>query len=339
MPEIAKGEPSPSNTPAVDPDGLVAAWMMDGRGGGRIIGWDEIRGWTPDEGLVWVHLDLTAKGARRWLRREGGLEHHMAEALLAEETRPRALAAAGGLLVILRGVNTNPGEDPEDMVAIRIWIEGNRIISTRRRRLLSVQDMREDLTAGRGPTSPGDFLVRLADRMVFRMSDVIDELDAKVTELEEAVLAEESHALRARLADLRRKAILLRRYLSPQREALSRLAGERTDLLSDNDRLGLREVTDTVIRYVEELESAKERAAVAQEELASRLAEQMNQRMYVLSLVAGLFLPLGFLTGLLGINVGGIPGSDDPMAFLEVSLMLAALVAVQVVIFRWRKWF
>ena len=88
MPEIAKGEPSPSNTPAVDPDGLVAAWMMDGRGGGRIIGWDEIRGWTPDEGLVWVHLDLpgvaadsidisvernvlTVTGERSWQRQEG----------------------------------------------------------------------------------------------------------------------------------------------------------------------------------------------------------------------------------------------------------------------------
>lgn len=339
MTDISDNGAAQPAAPPVSSDGLVTAWLMDGRGGGRTIGWEEIRGWNPEQGLIWVHLDLTGKAARRWLRRESGLEHHMAEALLAEETRPRALAAAGGLLVILRGVNTNPGEDPEDMVAIRIWIEGNRVISIRRRRLLSIQDLRGDLAAGKGPESPGDFLVKLADRLVIRMSDAIEEIDAKVDELEEAVLVKESHGLRGQLADVRRTAILLRRYLSPQREALARLAAERTELLSDNDRLGLREVTDTVIRYVEELESARERAAVAQEELASRLAEQMNQRMYVLSMVAGLFLPLGFLTGLLGINVGGIPGSDNPTAFLEVSLLLAALVAVQVVIFRWRKWF
>ena len=99
------------------------------------------------------------------------------------------------------------------------------------------------------------------------------------------------------------------------------------------------EEADRVARYVEDLDAARERAAVTQEELDNRLAEQMNSRMYVLSLVAALFLPLGFLTGLLGINVGGIPLADDPMGFVEVVIILVVLVAIQVVIFMRKKWF
>lgn len=60
--------------------------------------------------------------------------------------------------------------------------------------------------------------------------------------------------------------------------------------------------------------------------------------MYVLSLVAAVFLPLGFLTGLLGINLGGIPGSDNQSAFFVFVLILILLVAVQIVVFKKKKW-
>jgi len=131
----------------------------------------------------------------------------------------------------------------------------------------------------------------------------------------------------------------LRRYISPQREAISRLHTSKNACLSDNDRLLIREAHDKVMRYLEDQDSARDRAGVTQEVLGNRLAEQMNSRMYVLSLVAGLFLPLGFLTGLLGINVGGIPLAEDPHGFVEIVIILIIVFAVQVVILTCKKWF
>jgi hypothetical protein len=75
-----------------------------------------------------------------------------------------------------------------------------------------------------------------------------------------------------------------------------KLQMEKISWLSDNDRLYLRETTDRLIRYTEDLDSVRDRAAVTQEGLVNRLSEQMNTRMYLLSLVAAVFLPLGFLT-------------------------------------------
>jgi zinc transporter len=69
------------------------------------------------------------------------------------------------------------------------------------------------------------------------------------------------------------------------------------------------------------------------------IAEQMNQRMYVLSIVAAIFLPLGFLTGLFGINVGGIPGAEYRFAFWVFILILAILVGMQFLVFRKNRWF
>jgi zinc transporter len=318
---------------------MIAAYLLDGRGGGEQIDWQQVSEWTPDRGLLWVHLDYTHGPLQEWLLRGSGLEEVTARALIAEETRPRAVFSPEGLLVILRGVNTNPGEDPEDMVSIRVWLEERRIITCRMRRLLSIEDIREAIAEGRGPATPGEFLTQLTERLVARIGDFSAGIQDSIDELEDEVLATESRALRTRLATARRKVIELRRYLSPQRDALNRLVADRPALLGELNNLQLREYADLLTRYVEDLDSARDRAAVTNEELANRLAEQLNNRLYLLAVVATIFLPLGFLTGLLGINVGGIPGADSAAGFVIVIVLLAAVGVIEYLVLKWLKWF
>ena len=318
--------------------GLVAAYRLDGKGGGARCDWGDIARWTPESGILWVHLNRNVEDSQRWLRESSGLSPLVLEAVLAESTRPRCVPMDGGTMLLLRGVNLNPGANPEDMVSIRIWIEETRIISVRLRRLLSVDDLRASLDEGRGPTDVGSFIVHLTDRMTSRMAGVISDVDDEVDRLQEQVLEAGSRHLRSDLTRLRREIIALRRYLAPQRDALNRLTQIKTGWLGEGHLLYLREETDRVTRYVEDLDAARERAAVTQEELGNRLAEQMNARMYVLSVVAGIFLPLGFLTGLFGINVGGIPLADDPWGFVDIVLLLLGITAVQIMVFRWRGW-
>jgi zinc transporter len=322
----------------VNNDGLIAAYILDGNGGGQRVGWKEIQEWTPTAGLLWVHLKFEDPEAQRWIREESQLEDVVGDALLADESRPRITSFNDGVLVALRGVNLNPGADPEDMVSLRIWAEKNRIITTRRRKLMSVADLCSAVDRGKGPRTSGEFLEDVADRLMVRMGGVIGELEDKAAELEEAVLTAESHELRPMLASIRRDAINLRRYMAPQREAIARLQSEKISWLAEEDRVRLRETYDRLTRYIEDLDAARERAAVTQEELISRLSEQMDNRMYVLSIVAAIFLPLGFLTGLLGINVGGIPGSEYKAAFFVFCLLLVALVVIEVIIFKKKKW-
>ncbi len=231
-------------------DGLIAAFILDGKGGGQRVGWNEIRQWTPTAGLLWVHLNFEAPDAQRWIREESQLEDVVGDALLAEESRPRVTAFDDGLLSAFRGVNLNPGADPEDMVSLRMWAEKNRVITTRRRKLLSVADLCSAIEKGKGPRTSGEFLEDVADRLMVRMGGVIDELEDKAAELEEAVLTEESHELRPKLAAIRRDAINLRRYMAPQREAMARLQSEKISWLAEEDRVRLRETYDRLTRYI-----------------------------------------------------------------------------------------
>ena len=285
-----------------------------------------------------MHLNYTDAVSESWLKEKSGLDELVVTALTNEDPRPRSSVMNNGLLVMLRGVNLNPGEDPEDMVSIRCWIDSKRIISTRRRKLLSVTDLSKAIANGSGPTTTGEFLVDLSSRIVERMADVVDGIADKADLLEEQVLTVQSHILRPKISGLRREAISLRRYLAPQREAMSRLYNERVPWLSDLERMKLREVADSTTRYIEELDASRERAIVIQEELISQISEQMDKRMYVLSMVAAIFLPLGFLTGLLGINVGGVPGAEYKGSFYIFCGILILVSVMQIYIFKKLKW-
>ena len=196
----------------------------------------------------------------------------------------------------------------------------------------------EGFERGRGPKTSGDVLIQLAQRLTERIGEVVDEAEDEVAELEQSVLEAEHGELRNELAALRRRVIALRRYMAPQREALARLHVEKADWLSATDRMEIREVWDRTIRLVEDLDAVRERAGITQDELVNRLSDQLNRRMYALSIVAAIFLPLGFLTGLLGINVGGIPGAENPQAFALFLLLLLGIVAGQFWLFRRWHW-
>lgn len=318
--------------------GLIHAYLLDGNGGGHFLDWEAVHDWTPSQGRLWLHFDYTASFSQDWITQQSGLDSLAADALLTEETRPRAVTLKDGLLIALRGVNQNPDSDPEDMVSIRLWIDDDRIISTRKRDLLSTQDILAQLENGTGPSNSAEFLVALTDRLVWRMSDTINLLEDRAGELESHALSEGHETLRFDLATLRRQTITLRRYLAPQREALNRLMVEKVSWLSETHRLEIRETSDRLVRHIEDIDAVRERAAITHEELLSRISEQLNERMYVLSIIAAIFLPLGFFTGLLGINVGGIPGADNPNAFLVFVALLVGIIALQLILFKLKKW-
>lgn len=286
----------------------------------------------------WLHLSAATVEARDWLEQHSGLSEIAIEGLLAEETRPRVITRNGNVLLIIRGINLNPGAEPDDMVSVRIWSDGQRVISTQLRPLQSTVDLVRALSNGSGPENVSQLIVQWLDRVVDMMNGTTSALEDDVLSLEERSLLGERQAPRTDFARLRRQCIVLRRYLGPQREALTRLANEPLPWLDDLVRLQLREIADRQIRHLESLDEVRERAAVAHEELVSQLSEEMNQRMYVMSIAAALFLPLGFLTGLMGINVGGMPGVESEAGFWVVAGGCSLVLIGLLIIFKRRRW-
>lgn len=292
-----------------------------------------------EDGARWHHLRADVPGAHKYLS-QLGLDNWLVDALTAPETRPRSLSHEGGTLLVLRGVNANPGSDPEDMVSLRLWFSKELVITVRRkgRRLLSIQDVREMVDSGKGPKSAGGFVAALCERLTDRIGDFVDSIDESLSQFEADSMAADSPVLnRLMLAGTRREVAAVRRYLAPQRDALEAVVRTRTTL-SDDDAYVVRDQADRMVRYVEDLDLARERALVLQEELQNRIAEQQNSRMYVLSMVSAIFLPLSFLTGVFGMNIGGIPGIENINAFWWMIGAFVVLTLIMLTYMRRRDW-
>lgn len=321
-------------------DCILHALRFDGNGGGTALSGEEIRQALDSADTSWIHLDANVPASRDWLLENLQLPDELIiDALLAEETRPRMLSYDEGTMVILRGVNLNENAHPEDMVSVRMWIFGNNIVSVRWRRLKAVIDIRERLENGRGPKNAGDFLTSLITRLFERMEPVLQNLDDQLDILEERVMENPNVEDRQDITTLRKQAILFRRYIAPQRDVIASLRNADMAWLDAGHKRKLMEALDRVTRYIEDLDATRERGQIIKDELANALSDRMNRNLYMLSVVAAIFLPLGFLTGLLGINVGGIPGADVGAAFMIFCAILIGVVIGQVALFKRLKWF
>ena len=319
--------------------GLIHACLLNRKGGAKFVTDASWQNWTKKDGILWLHFDYTVESARGWLIENSGLVTPVAHALIEASSRPRVSSIDNNLLLILRGVNHNPGAEPEDMVAIRLWLEKSRIITTRKRDMLSVNDIITKLAIGKGPVNTADFLANLCEHMILRMGETIDDTEEQIVMIESRLLTHSDRELRSDISELRRQIITIRRYLAPQREALHKLPYQKSSWMDESIRLRLREATDRLIHHIEDLDAVRERAALVQEEINSRTNEQVNQRMYMLSLFTVVFLPLTFMTGLLGVNLGGIPGATHHFGFLGFVLVLCGLGIFELWILRKNKWF
>ncbi|SDG10524.1 zinc transporter ZntB [Phytopseudomonas seleniipraecipitans] len=321
--------------------GLVHGFVLDGKGGAHAVAREQLDALQLEEGQsLWLHWDRGHPQTQSWLRRDSGLNEFACDLLLEENTRPRALPLPNDeLLVFLRGVNLNPGAEPEDMVSVRIFAEARRIISLRLRPLRATEDLIDRLQAGKGPTTASELVLQLSDYLTDKVEDLVSELSELVDDQEEKVDNDEralpDHGL---LLQIRRRAAGLRRFLSPQRDIYAQLTRSQLPWLTHEDGLYWNELNNRLLRYLEELELTRERIGLLLEAENRRMDLRMNRIMFRFGIITCVFLPMSFLTGLLGINVGGIPGADSSYGFLVACLLMVLIGVGQWLLFRRLRW-
>ena len=313
----------------------IVALRLDGAGGASAI--------EPSEAALpnvpaWVHIDFANAQAADWAWEQSGLDPVVVGPMLDMESRPRALQHGKGVLLMLRGVNLNPGARLEDMISLRIWLEPGRVVTASRRRLRSVGEVRQVLDQGTGPESPALLVLELIDRLNRYIGEATEQIEQKIDAAEDEVGRGGGAARNSAFNRLRRQTAQIRRYLMPQREALDRLSRFTDTPFSAAEMIEVREQLNRLTLSLEDLDLVRERALVAQEELLNLLAHEQNARMLLLSIVAAIFLPLSFLTGAFGMNVAGLPGLEYKGSFWVLAVLMVVLAVAILFVFRRKRW-
>ncbi len=319
---------------------LIFGRVMDGKGGCREIDWQEASAWQPDaQGeVMWVHLRRDHSEVRPWLEDVAGITPTTAALLVSDSTRPRAFREAEALVATLRGINFNADAQPEDMISLQLWCDGKRLITLRRLPMQTPRDVLALLDEGNGPGDAAAAITQIVEQLVARMNQSIVDMNENIDRLEDADPDEETGNMLEQIAKIRRNTLALKRHMSPQHEALEKISKDAPKWFEDHDRREIAETIDRLRRYLDDLDISKESALVLQDDIRGRALARSDRTNYLLTIVAAIFLPLGFLTGLMGINVGGMPGVENPDAFWIVVAGCTFILLALVVLFKKWKW-
>jgi len=288
-------------------------------------------------GFIWVHIDAGTDEELHLLR-GNDIPDVAANALVATETRPRCDRIDEGAIVNLRGPAAEETDNSDRLVSIRMWIRRGKVNSVTRRPLAATDVVKAQMEAGR-ILDPGDLVAAFAraisrqlDPEVAKLGDTLDDHESELDD------SRALYRLRSSIARIRSDSIAYRRFVAPNRDALLTLADLDFIWLAEEDRLHIREAADRFARMTEELEAVRERAALLHEQLTDLRGEQMETRALLISIVAFIFLPLTFITGLLGMNVEGIPYAQSAWAFWGVVAFCFVTGALVLAWFMWRHW-
>ncbi|HEC6023158.1 TPA: zinc transporter ZntB [Salmonella enterica subsp. enterica serovar Zanzibar] len=300
----------------------VFAWLLDGRGGVKPLEDNDV---IDSQHPCWLHLNYTHPDSARWLASTPLLPNNVRDALAGESSRPRVSRMGEGTLITLRCINGSTDERPDQLVAMRLYMDERFIVSTRQRKVLALDDVVSDLQEGTGPVDCGGWLVDVCDALTDHASEFIEELHDKIIDLEDNLLDQQIPP-RGFLALLRKQLIVMRRYMAPQRDVYARLASERLPWMSDDHRRRMQDIADRLGRGLDEIDACIARAGIMADEIAQVMQESLARRTYTMSLMAMVFLPSTFLTGLFGVNLGGIPGGGWRFGFSLFCILLVVLI-------------
>lgn len=316
--------------------GIGAVLVFDGKG--SMVRFDPAAGHptVPPGGFKLLVGNSKAPEFKVWLREELG--EFNAGLLTAPTSRARCTVLDDRALITLRVVR--PGASPQDVgrQLLTMWIEQSRVIIASELNILDFLGLSKWEQSQHAPVSPADLIARLALRATDRLEPLIEMLGDRLDEIEETLMTQRTEKAQDNLEQLRRNLISFRRLVWPQRDALSTLEIEDLSFFSDRDRLRLRDAAMRTARIGDELQALSERAVLVHEEIIDDRAEQMNRAMLLLAAVTVVFSPLTLITGLLGMNVSGIPLAENGYAFWLVCGVLVAMAGALFWWLRGRHW-
>ena len=315
----------------------TTAYKFDGKGGVEAIDFEHGPVNGPDKGFVLVAGSLSSPQFKHWL--QAHLEGAAAEGLTATDQHARCTVIDDRALVVLRVLRSRT--DPEELSkqTMSFWLEKNRVIIASKLALTELINIPQWQKSKHAPLSTADLIARMGTRAADRIEPLVEHLGDQLDTIEDGMISNrDEDDARDKLTRLRRSLINVRRLLWPQRDVLNTLEIEELSFFTEWDRARLREATARTTRLGDELQSLAERAALVHEQIIDARGEQMNRTMLILASVTVVAMPMTVVSGLLGMNVAGIPFSQSPEAFWFVVVGLFIIGLAMVLYMHARKW-
>lgn len=286
---------------------------------------------------VWLHFNLVDTRARNRIAASEWLPATAREFLLGSEHYVHFGHAGHGIAGVIGDLHHDLDPTPESLAHLRLYVDHSVLVTVRKQPLRGTDRVRRDLHEGARFQTPLHLLTLLLARvaeafgsMVAHFGDIVDEAEDRLLVGDLAIEARELGRVRGFLARLRRHMIGTRgidfdELLDPQP--------------AEGDVQAFRRALERMDAVSQDLDLVQTRARLLQEEISARLGEATNRNVYFLSIVTALLLPVTLVTGIFGMNVGGLPWTQGENGFVWTLVVMALTLAGTVAVLRARDFF
>lgn len=296
---------------------------------------------APSATKIWLHFNARISHARDWIQHcERAPE--AARRFLLDTDDHKCLGRSGeGLIAVISDIRYDFGFDfdPEQIATLRFYLDRDCLISTRQQPSSAADQLRTEIKQGRYFDSTAKLMIDLFESQVEKLNQTITRACDTLNDIEDQALAGRMRGQHAQLGVIRRLVVRLHHHFAPEYRMLQRLGRRPPDWFSESDHIALQDLVEAFRDLIDDLTETQERAKLLQEELAARVAEETNSNLYIVSLFTALLLPPSLIAGIFGMNVAGLPGLQDEMAFWWVMLGMAAVSSLILLILYLRRLF
>lgn len=216
--------------------------------------------------------------------------------------------------------------------------------------LFSFQETESDIFAairnrvqvghGRVRRKGADYLAyALLDAVTDNYFHVLDRVEEIIEQVEDDILNNPDNTVKARIHKLKKELLIVRKSISPLREAISRFTKSENEQINDNTLIFVRDLYDHTIQIMDMTENYRDMLNGLQDLYTSEISFKMNQVMQVLTVVTTIFVPLSFLTGLYGMNFENIPELKYQYGYFALWGFMLTIAIALLYYFKRKNWF
>jgi zinc transporter len=323
-----------------DTRGLICGFQLHEDGTSEALNWDLAS--EPNRRFneaVWLHFSLADVRAKKWISSYERIPARAREILVDSDLHIRLERVESGFAGILGDLHFEFDGDPDRLGVIHLFVDESIMVTARLHPLKVVDQLRLELRRGMAVASPLRLLIQFVDDFADVLATVIAGQSDHVDHVEDKILKDRFLREIGELGGVRRLLARLRRHVNAQRSALSQIAHRPFAWWTQDDTSDLHRAIERLDRIALDLESIQERARLLHEEIAGRTAEATNHNLYIVSLLTAIFLPITLITGIFGMNVGGLPWVDQDGGFAWVFGIMISTAATSLVLLHWRRFF
>ena len=295
--------------------------------------------------LLWIDLQGDPEPHRNLLATACGLSRMTIDSIQDERERSKLTESSRYFHLVAHALTFDTATQESDMPKLDVVFGANFLITIHRMPMPWLDTLRAAIQTGK--TEENDMsrgvaflLYAILDGLVDSYFPVLDDLDDMIDELENATVRDTSNEVQARIFRMKRSLSHMRRVISPQVEVVNALITRTGATIPRDMEPYFAEVHDHLVRAFEVLDSYRDLMSGLLDVYLTTVSNRLNVVMKQLTIIATIFMPITFVTGVFGQNFGHLPQveHDNGSAFFVVLAFMAVITAAQVWYFRRKGW-